>query len=243
MVAIGKSREKDGKMTIKVIGAGFGQTGTSTLRAVMEELGFGPCYQSYVLFSRPTDIEFWDKVDQGNAVDFNELFSEFQASVGFPGYIYYKQIMEYYPDAKVLLSIRDPEEWYENASKTILVPDRNPGNKELADSIREFNPYLGECIDRIADLHRKVLHEEIFEGKFEDKDFAIGRFIERNQEVKKTVPPERLLVYQVTEGWEPICQFLEVPVPNKPFPHLNPISEFHKPMDREVEIIKKQYRD
>ena len=230
-------------MSIKVIGAGFGQTGTTTIRAVLEEFGFDPCYQSYKLFRCPADIEFWEMLDQGNAVDFNAFFKNHQAIVGFPGYIYYRQLMEYYPDAKVLLSIRDPEEWYENASKTILVPDRNPGNKALAEAVREFNPYLADCVDRIAYLHKKVLHEELFEGKFVDKEFAIRRYKQRNEEVRKFVPPERLVVYQVVQGWEPLCHFLNVPVPDEPFPHLNPMSSFHDGLETTVEIIRQQQVD
>jgi hypothetical protein len=216
-------------MDLKVIGTGLSRTGTTTLRKVLEVLGFGPCYNSSELFTHPQHIEFWEALERGEEVDFDAFFADYGAIIGFPGYIFAQQLLKKYPDAKIILSYRDAEEWYDDISATVFQNSSNHVNKQYAEAVKEFDPYLSECIIRIHALQDRILEKGYFEGRFEDKTYAVERYKQYNEEVKQTFPPEKLLVYQVTEGWEPICDFLGVPVPeDEPFPHLNHKDVFHK---------------
>jgi hypothetical protein len=216
-------------MSLSVIGTGLSRTGTTTLRKVIEELGFGPCYNSTELFIRPRGIEFWEAIENGKDVDFNAFFSNYNAIIGFPGYIFHQQLKAKYPDAKVILSYRDPEQWYDDISKTVFQSASSHVNKSYANEVRSFDPYLADCIERIHALQLRILEEDYFEGRFADKEFAVKRYIEWNESVKDIYSENELLEYQVTEGWEPVCELLGVPVPEgKPFPHLNDPKTFHK---------------
>jgi len=215
-------------MSLSVIGTGLSRTGTTTLRKVLEELGFSPCYNSTELFIRPRGIEFWEGLEQGEEVDFENFFSNYNGIIGFPGYIFHQQLKAEYPDARVILSYREPEEWYEDISKTVFESVSSHVNKAYAEEVRSFDPYLADCIERIHALQLRILEENYFEGRFADKDYAVQRYVEWNEGIKDIYSEDELLVYQVTEGWEPVCKFLGVPVPEgKEFPHLNHPKTFH----------------
>jgi hypothetical protein len=225
----GERFDKGVKMSLVVIGTGLSRTGTTTIRKVVEELGFGPCYHSTDLFIRPRGIEFWEALEKGNKVDFEEFFSQYNAIIGFPGYLFHQQLKDKYPDAKVILSYRDPDVWYEDVSNTIFKSESSHVKKAYPEEVRTFDPYLADCILRIQGLQKRMLEENYFIERFEEKDFAIQRYIEWNEDIKKIYSGDDLLVYQVTEGWGPICEFLGVPVPEeKPYPHLNDSDTFHK---------------
>lgn len=200
---------KEQSNELKVIGAGFGRTGTLSLKNALEHLGFGPCYHMTELFSHPEADEQWAAIARGEPVDLNALFAGYQASVDWPACAVYRELMQLYPEAKVLLSVRDPEKWYESARNTIYhVADR-----------KLLSPHA-----RMIDT---LIWEGTFHGRFEDKDYAIAVFQRHNEEVKQLVPAAKLLVYDVKEGWEPLCAFLGVAVPvDTPFPHLNDREEF-----------------
>mgnify|MGYP006288379133 CR=1 FL=1 len=216
-------------MSLFIIGAGLSRTGTTTLRKVIEDLGFGPCYNSTELFVRPRGIEFWEALEKGEAVKFEAFFQDYQSIIGFPGYIFHRQLKDRYPEAKVILSYRDPEEWYDDISSTVFESASSHVNKAYAQEVRGFDPYLADCIERIHSLQLRMLEETYFEGRFADKEYAVQRYSEWNAEVKDSYAESELLEYQVTEGWEPVCNFLNVPVPEgKPFPHLNHPDKFHK---------------
>lgn len=216
-------------MSLQIIGTGLSRTGTTTIRKVAEELGFGPCYNSSELFTHPRGIEFWEALERSENVDFDTFFSNYNAIIGFPGYLFAHELLEQYPDAKVILSLRDAEEWYDDIAGTVFQSGPSHANKLYADNVREFNPYLAECIERIHALQKRVIEDGYFEGRFAEKDYAVKRYIQWNEDVINSFPEDRLLVYQVTDGWEPVCKFLGVPVPeNTPFPHLNHPDVFHK---------------
>lgn len=212
-------------MTIKVIGAGFGRTGTLSLKAALEEVGFGKCYHMVELLKNPSDVKFWEDASNGKTVNWDALFNNYQAIVDFPGYRYYRQLMQRYPDAKVLLSIRDPDSWYESTLNTIYKAKPTGWQKLKIALSLPFSQRLQHLI-RVFRMADKDVWLKDFQGKFEDKQYAIGIFNQHIEEVKRIVPSERLLVYQVKEGWEPLCHFLDVPVPEKPFPHLNERTTF-----------------
>jgi hypothetical protein len=194
---------------MKVIGAGFGRTGTMSLKVALEELGFGPCYHMTEVFEHPEHLPLWEAAIGEEPLVWEKIFGSYQAAVDWPTAAFYKELMEVYPEAKVLLTIRDPEKWYESTKHTIYTmldaPDPSP----------------------MLRMATKLVWEQTFDGHFEDRRYAIEVFKRHNEEVKKHVPPERLLIYEVKEGWKPLCEFLGVERPEeKPFPHLNDTEAF-----------------
>jgi hypothetical protein len=193
---------------MKIIGAGFGRTGTVSLQQAFEHLGY-PCYHMQEVM-RAYDrghVEQWDAALGGNNVDWQQLFSGYEATVDFPACVFYRELMAAFPDALVVLSIRDPQRWWASYSKLIgLVSKTRLFN--FVPMFRKFGAMNTHLIDYV------------FDGSL-DKDDCITRYIQHIEEVKATVPKERLLVYSVTEGWEPLCEFLGHPVPQIPFPHAN----------------------
>ena len=194
-------------MSIKVIGAGFGRTGTTSLKGALEMLGFNKCYHMFEVIKNPSDAAFWNAARRGEHRDWQAVFSGYQATLDWPGCSFYKALMDTYPDAKVLLTTRDPEAWYASAEATIY----KSNTMKPPPSMQPF-----------VEMVNALLWQHDFNGKFEDKAYAIETFNAHNEEVKRSVPADKLLVYEVTQGWEPLCQFLEVDTPqDTPFPHLN----------------------
>jgi hypothetical protein len=212
-------------MTIQIIGAGFGRTGTLSLKLALEELGFYKCYHMVELLQNPQDVVLWEKAGEGQAIDWDSLLGKYQAIVDFPGCRHYQELMTHYPDAKVILTVRDPETWYESSRNTILEAGPKSLQKLMTILFQPFSSRLRKVM-RIVRLNRSYW-QHIFENRLGDKSYVMHRFDRHLNEVKQTVPSERLLVYQVKEGWEPLCRFLEKPVPEgKPFPNLNKRSSF-----------------
>ena len=203
-------------MTIKVIGAGFGRTGTTSLKQALEILGFGPCHHAEVMMKVPGQVDLFHHAAMTGEVDLDQLFQGYQSVVDWPGMAYWKELANHSPDAKVILSTRSPESWYKSVSTTIYKISKSiPG-------------WLGAVIPKfrkIKELTNKVAWDGQFEGRFEDKSYALRRFEEHTDTVKASIPEERLLVHQATDGWEPLCAFLGVPVPEQPYPHANDSSK------------------
>ncbi|GET35904.1 hypothetical protein MiSe_06520 [Microseira wollei NIES-4236] len=212
-------------MAIKVIGAGFARTGTLSLKTALEELGFCKCYHMVEFMRHPSDVTFWEDASNGKPVNWDALFDGYQAIVDYPGYRYYRQLMQHYPDAKVVLNIRDVDSWHESTLNTIYQAAPKGWQKLKMTLSLPFSPRTRSLV-RIFRMVDQDVWLKDFQGKFEDKQYAKGIFNQHIEEVKRFVPPERLLVYQVKEGWEPLCRFLGVSVPNKPFPHLNERASF-----------------
>jgi hypothetical protein len=217
-------------MPIQVIGAGLGRTGTLSLKSALEALGFSKCYHMIEVFAHMEDARTWDAASRGEPVDLDRLFAGYQATVDWPGCSFYRELLRHYPEAKVILTVRDPERWYDSAKETIYfvrhaIP---PWTRVILPRMRVFRRML----DRIA-------WDGMFRGRFEDRAFAIDTFNRHNDQVRRDVPAERLLVYQVSEGWVPLCAFLGVAVPEgKPFPHLNDAAEFRARVERGVRVIR-----
>jgi len=212
---------------LKIIGAGFGRTGTLSLKAALEELGFGPCYHMTEVFNHPEHVPLWLAATNGERIDWHDIFTGYQATVDWPSCAFYEELMQVYPNAKVILTTRDPEAWYESAYNTIYQISRRMNQTTRARMMqliaKRFFPG-GPGIGRIT---RKLIWENTFSNRFEDKAYAIQIFNQHIEEVKQRVPPDKLLVYSVKEGWEPLCAFLGVDVPaGKPFPHLNERGNF-----------------
>lgn len=219
-------------MPLEVIGAGLGRTGTMSLKAALETLGFGPCYHMIEVFENPEHIPFWEAATRGEDVDWERIFSGYRAAVDYPEASFYKVLMERYPDAKVVLSVRDPERWYESARNTIYRASE-AANSPLIFVIARFVPRL-RGMKRAVNMNDDLIWKRGFDGRFEDREYAMDVFRRHNEEAKRHVPPEKLLVYEVKEGWGPLCDFLGVPVPDEPFPRLNDTAEFQ----RRIRILK-----
>ncbi len=212
-------------MSIKVIGAGFGRTGTLSLKMALEELGFGKCYHMVELFRNRDEIVEWEHASKGKDPDWDTIFSGYQSTVDFPGCLYYADLIKKYPDAKVVLTHRDPASWYKSAYNTILTI--RPRLRQLLKILMHY-PFSDKArkVLRVG-LHNKALIEDsLFGGRVKDEQHVIEVFKQHMEQVKRTVPSERLLTYQVSEGWEPLCEFLGVPVPGKAFPRSNMRGEF-----------------
>jgi hypothetical protein len=156
--------------------------------------------------------------------DWDALFEGYQSAVDYPSALFYQDQMKHYPDAKVLLTVRDPERWYESVKETIFAVSRRRMRLILS-FFRMFSSELRKHYPRIV-LVSKLIWDGQFEGRFTDKDFAIAKFIKWNDSVKATVPDDKLLIYEVKQGWEPLCEFLGVPVPDEDFPRANSRDEF-----------------
>ena len=219
-------------MAIKVIGAGWGRTGTESLKLALEQLGFAKCYHAYELISNPEQIIYWEQLQKGEKPDYNALFKGYRAAVDFPVCYHYRELMAQYPDAKVILTIRDPSHWYESAAKTIFVKPE-PGKVRLLRFFGFFSKRL-RYIYRITKNAETFLFGQVWKNKTGDKQAMIDFFTAWNEEVKRTVPADKLLVYEVKQGWEPLCKFLNVPVPKSSFPRANEHGDFHKRLDKGI---------
>ena len=216
-----------GQEGLKVIGAGFGRTGTLSTKAALETLDFGPCYHMTEVFNNPTASALWEVATRGEPVNWNEIFAGYQATVDWPGCAFYADLMQVYPNAKVLLNVRDPEKWYESVSSTIYQTSRGTSRSLLALLFSQVIVRLIPNARHIRGMIQALIWEKTFGGRFQDKDYAIAVFEQHIEEVKQRVPPEKLLVYDVKQGWEPLCAFLGVEVPkDTAFPHLNDRANF-----------------
>ena len=200
-------------MSLKLIGAGFGRTGTLSLKFALEKLGLAPCYHMMEVLAHKDFREYWASAARGETPDWDVIFDGYQATVDWPGATYWKELAEYYPDAKVLLSVRGGEGWYKSVMNTIYGAENRARFEVLP-----------------ADHPRRVMIDRIFkttfDGQIEDKDHAISVFNKHNELVKETIPADRLLVYEVGSGWDPICEFLGVPVPDEAYPNSNSTEDF-----------------
>src|SRR5215216_6914635 len=197
---------------MEVIGAGFGRTGTASLQSALQDLGFGPCYHMYEVFEHPEHADFWEAALRGERVDWDEVLGGYEASVDWPACTFYGELMETHPEAKVLLSVRDPEQWYESMRSTIYelnkLSGRSPFSRSGLALLSLFK--FGTFTIRPLQIAEQIVLRSTFGGKFEDKHHAIEVFNRHNEEVKRHVPPDKLLVYEVKEGWGPLCEFLGV---------------------------------
>jgi len=216
-------------MSIQIIGAGLGRTGTLSLKAALEELGFVKCYHMVELFARNDDAQTWDAAARGEPVDWDRFFAGYRATVDVPSCLFYRELMEKYPEAKVILTVRDPERWYDSARHTIYFAQN------------AFPKWAAVLNPRMRAFRRMInrLWDRMFQGRFEDRSFAIDAFNRHNEQVRRGVPADRLLVYEISQGWGPLCAFLGVSVPEgKPFPHLNDAAEFRARIERGARIAR-----
>jgi Sulfotransferase domain len=207
---------------VKVIGAGFGRTGTMSLKAALERLGANPCFHMIDIIRDPSNLHYWQAAAEGEKVDWKEALAGWEGSVDWPGCTFYKEHMETWPDAPVLLSVRDPESWYKSVANSIHAAKEMAMRGELEPP--EENPPSPEVMQMINGL----IWNGTFHGRFEEKDYALKVFDDHIEEVKRTVPPERLVIYEIKQGWGPLAEMMGVDVPDEEFPHLNDTESFRQ---------------
>lgn len=200
-------------MTLEIIGAGFGRTGTLSLKGALEKLGFGPCYHMVEVFQNPSHIPYWGAAARGEAIDWQALLTGYRSGVDWPICSYYKELADLFPEAKVILSVREPHGWFKSLHNTIFSAE-NTGNLWREDTPEDMKSMM----------HKVMI--ETFDGKNDVEEHAVQVFNEHIAQVKADIEPERLLVYEVGSGWAPLCDFLQVPVPAEPYPSVNSTAEF-----------------
>jgi hypothetical protein len=214
-------------MSIKIIGAGFPRTGTNTLRESLELLGFSKTYHMKQLLVHPENLHYWTTLKQTGTTDWDGLYDGFQATVDFPCYPWYKEHMKQYPDAKVILSIRPFEDWYTSFYSTIWKAQNPPEEERAAMGQRIASDPRLQSVMQVMGFAKQTINEEHFQGKFLDKEFMEKVFNDHNEAVKNYVPANKLLVFDVCEGWEPLCKFLDAEAPCESLPHTNKKEDFH----------------
>jgi Sulfotransferase domain len=197
---------------MRVIGSGFGRTGTLSLQAALQQLGFDPCYHMLEVGRTRGHPRKWLAIARGEAPDWRVLFEGFEATVDFPACLFYADLMREFPDAKVVHTVRNVDDWYRSTFET-LYQARTVVPRLLMRSIR--------TIGDVFEMVERLIWDGVFEGRFDDPRRAKEIFNEHTVQVCNTVPAERLLVYDVRDGWAPLCQFLRVPVPSTAFPNIN----------------------
>jgi hypothetical protein len=212
-------------MSLKVIGTGMGRTGTHSLKMALEQLGFTKCYHMVELFNNPAGLSCFEKAEAGEAADWDTLFLGYTSAVDYPVARYYKQLIVKYPEAKIVHTMRDPESWYKSCVQTIFWASKPSPARILNMMVKmPFSPVLRKRLP-VLKYNGKMLDNE-FGSDLLNKNEVIKRFNARNEEVLNTVPKERLLVYNVKEGWGPLCSFLNIALPATPFPVSNTSEEF-----------------
>jgi hypothetical protein len=195
--------------TLRVMGAGLGRTGTTSLREALVRLGFGPCDHMDENFEHQERFALWAaalrRKHAGEPIDWRPLLTGFRAIVDWPGAYFWRELAAAHPGAKVVLTVRDPGRWYDSIRATIFT---------LSD-------------DQFPEVGRDIVFNRTFDGRLADRGHCEAVFAGHNLAVREAIDPERLLVFDVKEGWGPLCAFLGVPVPEEPFPHVNDTAAFH----------------
>lgn len=196
-------------MSLQVIGAGLGRTGTLSLKAALEQLGFGPCYHMTRIFEHIDHGPMWQQFAAGERSDWDSLLGNYNSAVDWPASYFWRELAAFYPQARVILTVRDAARWFNSIDNTLfhfmrspVVPDDEAARRQIA-------------------MARDIVQQRTFDDRIEDRDHVIDTFERHNRTVQAALPAERLLTYDVAQGWEPLCAFLGVPVPDGPFPRIN----------------------
>ena len=206
-------------MALTIVGAGFGRTGTNSLKLALEHLGFGPCHHMYEVIENPEQLPYWQAADRGELPDWDEVFANYRSCLDWPSARFWREIAGHYSDAKVLLSVRPEENWLKSIHATIY-----PVIRDRADNEPGFYRDLME-------MCYGLIEHQTFGDRLGDPDHALEVYRTHNAEVQATVAPDRLLTFDVAEGWEPLCAFLGVSVPDIEFPHTNRSQDFQDSAD------------
>ena len=196
-------------MALDVIGTGLGRTGTKSMQTALNTLGFGPCHHMVEVVFNPPVMPKWVAAARGE-LGWDALFEGYRSMVDWPGVTYWRELVAHYPNAKVLHTTRDADKWFDSTQVTIFSPRNQDRVTSLGPAAEEFfGGLFGEL-----------------QPHFADRAYMTDYFRRHEAEVLATVPADRLLVYPVGSGWEPLCEFLGVPVPDEPYPSENARAAF-----------------
>jgi hypothetical protein len=219
---------------IKVIGAGWGRTGTHSFKKAIEILYGRTSYHMIEIWmfrapwSSSTHCKFWSRLADGEEPNpnFDEIFDGYAASCDFPSCVFWREQLKAYPNAKVVLTMRDPESWYKSVMSTIfhIQPD-GPYCKRVSNLGIRVALAFGFPNRGFSEMVRKVISRDMFGGDY-SKENVIKCYNEYIESVKRDCPKDKLLVFRATDGWEPLCKFLELPVPEGEYPNTNSSAEF-----------------
>jgi Sulfotransferase domain len=210
---------------MKMIGVGFGRTGTMSLKAALEELGANPCFHMIDLImgeNKERDLPYWVKIANDEPVDWHEVFDGWEATVDWPACSRWEELIEAFPGVPVLLNVRDFDGWYKSVENTILAVKLAAQAGEVREDTNRDMP-----APELWGVIEKLIWQGDFQGRFEDKEWVRQMYFDRIDTIKSTVDPDRLIVWELgKDGWEPLADALGVPVPDKPFPRLHDTNEF-----------------
>jgi len=193
-------------MSLEVIGTGFGRTGTDSMREALTMLGFGPCHHMSEVMAHEEQKRLWRALAKGAAPDWDRLFAGYKSCVDWPSAHYWRELIEIYPQARVILTWRSPESWWESFEKTLLAAFAGSTDQDS--------------------LGVSLVSKQVFGGRPQDRAHAIAIYRDNVEAVLNTVPAERLLVHKLGDGWAPLCAHLGVPVPDEPYPTRNTTKDF-----------------
>ncbi|MFF5294798.1 sulfotransferase family protein [Paractinoplanes globisporus] len=206
-----------------VIGVGFGRTGTLSLKVALEQLGFGPCMHMLPLLDDPWRATLLSHAADGDMACLDAAFDDYRSTVDWPGAYFWRELTARHPRARVILTVRDPDRWYDSAFKTIYTAATTDGS-------------LPPSMAAGREMAEKTVWDGTFGGRFADREATIQLFQDHNAAVRAEIAPDRLLEFTVGEGWGPLCEFLGVPAPATPFPRLNDESAFHQNLQERMTL-------
>ncbi|MEV6980469.1 sulfotransferase family protein [Sphaerisporangium sp. NPDC051017] len=200
---------------VRVIGAGLGRTGTMALKLALCRLGFGPCYHFTEVFAHPEHLYAWAAAANGEPEAWRDPLKEYAATTDWPGVAFWRELVEAFPGAKVILTTRDAGLWFESMNETVFAAMAG----RFPDAAKRYRTF--EAAEQLTEFGRAGVVGRTFGGRIDDRDHVIACYERHNDEVRRTVAPGRLLDFRVSQGWEPLCAFLGVPIPGEPFPRAN----------------------
>jgi hypothetical protein len=200
-------------MPLEIIGPGFGRTGTNSLKLALEHLGYGPCHHMFEVRDNPELLPAWEMAARGEAVDWDKVFAHYRSQVDWPGARYWRELAAHFPEAKVILTVRDPDGWFDSVQATI------------APFLAARGKHASAHVNAIAEMAQRTI-APIFDDRISDRDSAIRVFQKHIANVQSAISADRLLTFHVRDGWQPLCEFLAVKVPDIPFPNTNSSKQF-----------------
>ncbi|WP_067794428.1 sulfotransferase family protein [Actinomadura formosensis] len=217
---------------LKVIGAGLPRTGTTSMKAALERLGFGPCHHMYEILTNPDQVDRWLPAADGERLDWDRVLAGYSSSQDWPSSGFWRELADAYPDAKVVLTVRDPRGWHTSFGNLMANSSGVRNAEELPEAARPVATAMQRLRPVLDRIGRDILGE-VWQAEDDafSEDEAVAAFNRHVENVRAGLPEDRLLVFDVREGWGPLCSFLGAEVPDEPFPHLNDSEALRRTFD------------
>ena len=210
---------------LQVIGVGFARTGTTSLSAALDILGLGPCYHMFEVMNDPARVRQWLDIARGAEPHWDRVFDGYRSAVDWPVAAYWQELADAYPDAKLVLTVRDPDSWYDSVRRTIFKIRIDPPGGVAGAAARLAEKVSPDLRAFLAMTH-ETIEQPLFDGRLTDRAYMTSVFTRHIEQVQAAFPAGRLLTFRATDGWPPLCDFLGVPVPDRPYPRENSSAEF-----------------